>query len=203
MPLGTFVVKYAGTIAGHALKKVLETRAEAAKEILLDRIRKGGANLSDLPEDEAAAITFRYMRAAEEGSARLNLKLLADVIAGQDAKSGRSANEFLMWADILTSLKSDEVIVLGILHRQAKTVDYKFRYTGEFWSECQRVLSDERKMSFSTSDSLAAALMRTGLVTILGGLMSQGHAYLPTTNLQKLAEMADLETYYMQEPYIA
>lgn len=197
-----YVKTGAQTIGKAALQGLLSKRAEAAREVLVDKLAKGKAKLKDLPEDDVAAVVYRYMRAAEEGAARLNLKLLADVIVGQDAEPGFYANDFLLWADVLSGLRREEVAVLGTLHSEAHKLDYRLPYTGELWTRCQTSLEDQRGITPAVSDALAAALMRTGLVTILGGLMSQGHAYMPSPNLQKLAQMADFESYYMEEPYI-
>lgn len=190
------------TIGGATLNALLRKRAEAARAILLDRLSKGKANISDIPGEEAAAILFRYMRAAEEGAARTNLKLLADVAIGQDAKPGFYANEFLYWAEILASLRREEIIVLGLVHREAQKVGYKIERSGAFWIECVKFLEAERGISPATADTIAAALLRSGLLSLLGGLYDMGHAYLPSSNLEKLGEMANLEAYYMDEPHI-
>lgn len=194
-----YVPKALGTVVDALLKE----REEAARDVLLDRLAKGKSKTSDIPDKEAAAMLFRYMGAAREGAARTNLKLLADVIVGQDSKPGFYANDFLYWSEVIASLRREEVILLGLLHREAGKIAYKLPRTGEFWSECLNLLKEERGFSYETSDLLAASLLRTGLVTLLGGLMDMGHAYMPTRNLEKLATMADLETYYMEEPYVA
>jgi hypothetical protein len=200
--LATYAPAGGKLLGTKALEKLLAGRAEDARQILVDKLAKGKANLKELPETDAAAIIFRYMRAAEEGAARLNLKLLADVVANQDVKPAFYANEFLRWADVLSALSAKEVVVLGVMHRAALEKDYQIRHDGEFWTGCVTTLKSERKMSWSQADSLAAALMRTGLVTLLGGLMDMGHAYMPTDNLHQLGEMADLESYYMEEPFV-
>lgn len=197
---GESAAKLAGS---RILGALLAKRAEAARDILVDRLQKAKATLKDIPEEEAAAITYRYMRAAEEGAARINLKLLADVIVGQDAKPGFFANDFLLWAEVISSLRHEEIVMLGIMHREAAKLDYKLKATGDFWAGCLAALEKERGLSAQTCDRIGAKLLRTGLVTILGGLMGMGHAYMPTTDLQKLAEISDLEAYYMEEPYVA
>lgn len=191
-------------IGGSVLKKLLEKRAAAARDILIDRLAKGKEKLKDLPEDDAAAIIYRYMRAAEEGAARLNLKLLADVIAGQDAKPGFYANDFLLWADILSGLRREEILLLGIMHREARAINYKLEgdEKPKFWHHCKTKLELERGIPTAEIDRIGGALLRTGLLDFLSGLYGGGQAFLPSTRLQKLAEMADLESYYMEEPYV-
>lgn len=196
--------KAAGELAGGSVfRQLLGKRAEAARDILVDRLQKAKATLKDIPEDEAAAITYRYMRAAEEGAARVNLKLLADVIVGQDAKPGFYANDFLLWADIISSLRHEEIVVLGTMQREAALVADGLPSDFNVWARCQHTLLNERGISFPSSDALAAALLRTGLVTLIAGTIDGGPAYAPTADLQKLAEMSDLESYYMEESYVA
>ncbi len=197
-------VKTGGEMVGSSvLRRLLAKRAEVARGILVDRLAKGKANLKNLSEDDAAAIIYRYMRAAEEGAARMNLKLLADVISGQDAKPGFYANDFLLWADVLSGLRHEEVVVLGLMHREASKQNYQVAQSGEFWLKCLGLLESERNVTPGESDNIAAALLRTGLVSILSGLYDMGHAYMPSPNLKKLAEMADLEAYYMEQPHVA
>jgi len=61
----------------------MERRKEAAREILLDEIRRGSASPTTDDIDESVSILYRYWRAAQEGAGRLNLRLLASVYAGQ------------------------------------------------------------------------------------------------------------------------
>jgi hypothetical protein len=62
-------------------------------------------------------VVVRYLRAAREGAARLNLRLLAKAIAGK-LQSGRLvADEFLQYAEALASLSRDEIIVIGTMYK--------------------------------------------------------------------------------------
>ncbi|MGR6468685.1 hypothetical protein [Rhizobium sp. PAMB 3182] len=192
----------AGATGQLALQKLLNKRLEAARKELLDSLSKGKINVSDIPEDDLAAIVFRHLRAAEEGAARLNLKLMASVIAGSVDKPDFYANDFLLWADALASLKRDEVLVLGVMHRVAAETDYDIQQrTGEFWGKCLPILKDKYGMEYTWAEIHAAALMRTGLVRILGGLMDTGQAFLPSPDLRKLGEMVDIESAYSDTPY--
>jgi hypothetical protein len=71
-----------------------------------------------MSEDDAAAFLLRYLRAAQEGAARLNLRLMARVVVGK-AHAGEPlyADEFLRYADTLASLARNEVVLLGALIR--------------------------------------------------------------------------------------
>src|SRR5712692_6521403 len=64
---------------------------------------------------EAVAETPANLRAAQEGAARLNLRLLAKVIAGQFQAGRLVADEFLHHAERLALLSRDEVVVIGMI----------------------------------------------------------------------------------------
>jgi hypothetical protein len=89
-------------------------RAEQARDILFEELRR--ASLSEAQaasEDDAIAVIVRYLRAAREGAARLNLRLLAEAIAGKLRSGQLFADEFLQYAETLASLSRDEVVVIG------------------------------------------------------------------------------------------
>lgn len=182
-----------GAAGGEVIKRILRKRAEAAREILVDELRRGQKFKEEISEDEVAAVIFRYMRAAEEGAARRNLRFLAAVAAGQASHDGLYADDFLRWADVIASLAPEEVVVLGVAFRLGEKADFKIGLDGSFWGECLKVLDEEHGMHAVTSDSLAASLLRTGFMRFLGGLMDIGHAYLPTEKLFTLGRIVDIE----------
>jgi hypothetical protein len=109
---------HGGSIAGAAIARYFRRRSEQARDILFEELRH--ANISDAQaasEDDAIAVIVRYLRAAREGTARLNLRLLARTIAGKFQSGRLVADEFLQYADALGSLTRDEVIVLGTMYR--------------------------------------------------------------------------------------
>ncbi|MCQ1766098.1 hypothetical protein NOJ28_11180 [Neorhizobium galegae] len=176
-----------------ALKRVLQKRAESARSVLIEEIRAGRSFIHEVGEDQAAAITFRYMRAGIEGAARRNLRLLASIAAGQGAETGLYADEFLRWADALSGLGRAELIVLGVMQRMAEERDYQIPRTGDFWMDVVRVLSQQYDIDPGAADASAGACLRTGLLTILGGLMDIGHAYLPSVHLKEIGRLTKIE----------
>lgn len=72
-----------GAVGSEFLGKVMKRRTEAVREIMISELKLGDRRLTDLEIEESAAIVYRYARAAEEGTARVNLRLLAAVFAGQ------------------------------------------------------------------------------------------------------------------------
>src|SRR5438105_4782962 len=99
---------HGGSVAGAVIGLYFRRRGEQARDILFEELRR--ANISDAqvaPEDDAIAVIIRYLRAAREGTARLNLRLLAKAIAGKLQSSGLVADEFLQYAQALATLSRE------------------------------------------------------------------------------------------------
>jgi hypothetical protein len=179
----------------------LKRRQDNAREILLDELRQGSKTL-DLDEiEEAVAISQRYNRAAMEGAARLNLRLMAQVIAGQAERGKLVADEFLYYADIVASLRREELILIGTLYRHWVSNSSPPLGTSREDLVLQATKSELIPNSFATEDEFiatATATMRTGLVVALsawGGLV-----YKPTPLLDKFAALASIEEALDAEP---
>ncbi len=111
--IAAFAADLPRTLVGHFFRR----RAEMARDILIDEIRH--ANITDAHaafEDDAIGIIVRYLRAANEGCARLNLRLLAKAIASKLRSGQLVADEFLKCAEALAPLSRDEIIVIGMLY---------------------------------------------------------------------------------------
>jgi hypothetical protein len=78
----------AGHLFGLAIEQLLRRRNEAARKVLLDELRHGSRTIDRDEMEEAIAIFNRYARAAVEGAARLNLRLMARVIDRARCASG-------------------------------------------------------------------------------------------------------------------
>jgi hypothetical protein len=112
---------HGGSVAGAVIGRYFRRRGEQARDILFEELRR--ANISDAQaasEDDAIAVIVRYLRAAREGAARLNLRLLAKAIAGKLQSSGLVADEFLQYAEALATLSREEIVVLGAMYRHWK-----------------------------------------------------------------------------------
>ncbi len=179
--------------------KLLRYRLDVAREILLEEVSRGEKTLHDLGEvDELAAITFRYARAAQEGTARLNLRLMAKVIAGQAQAGPLVADEFLAWADVLASLRREEVILLAEMVRvRADLQAHHPEEAPQQWlGKIRDVLAGRMIPShFSSEDELAATelgLSRTGLVVGLI-IYSGGPRHAPSPLMDELQALAPFQ----------
>src|SRR5215210_3714851 len=75
--------------ATQLLQSVFHRRAEAARDIFLDEMRHGEKTMDADEVEEAVTVVHHHLRAAQEGSARANLRVMARVIDGQ-ARRGRA-----------------------------------------------------------------------------------------------------------------
>jgi hypothetical protein len=146
------VLKIPGSgVATTILQKVFEKKEQEAREILFTEISKGCTPA--ISEDDTVYIIYRYIRAAREGMARINLELLAKVIAGRKNKIQLKADDFLYYADIVSSLREDEIFLLGIMIRSNLTTEFSARGT------LKKYFSEHKIQEIFQS------LLRTGLVT--------------------------------------
>lgn len=191
-----------GDLANRALDAVLRKRAEQARDILLDELRHGEKTLSSDDIEEGVAILYRYARAAHEGTARLNLRLMAQVLVGQLRTERLQANEFLVYADVLTALRRDEIVLLGCFYRHWHTLasDQTERDPRAF--EAQKMTRSELVPQYFANDgevdAAFAAIVRTGLLGTTTGF--DGGTYWPTRLFAKLCSDARFEAAAGQEP---
>ncbi len=191
------IASLGGSALSSALSKLVEKRQAIARELLLEEISHGGTapNVEDI--DESASILYRYLRAAQEGAGRVNLRLLAAVYAGQVRDRAIVADEFLYYADLLAALRRDEIILLGSFLRHSTTIDGSPRLGHEpMYSTRQELVPD---VFPAPEDFLATlgALLRTGLVAAdtVGGAIGGGSSmvYRATNLLRKLNRLATIE----------
>ncbi|MGQ3300296.1 hypothetical protein [Reyranella sp.] len=101
-----------------ALNAYLKRRSAEAQQILFEELRSGGYPPEQVAaEDDGIAVIHGYVRAAWEGRARVNLRLLAKAITGQLQVGTLVADEFYLYAESLAGLSRDEVILVSTLLR--------------------------------------------------------------------------------------
>lgn len=191
----------AGIAVGTAVSRLLRRRVERAREIFLEELRHGETTLPPDQIDEGVAIVYRYFRAAQEGAARINLRLMAQAIAGRARLSNLSADEFLRDADMIASLRRDEIILLAEMHR-VWTSDWFKQMPEEKRYDALRTGVEQRLVPslFKNSHDLrttAAAVVRTGLV--MTSTLWDGGAYRPTSKMERFVELAPLDEALAQE----
>jgi len=173
---------------------LLRKRLERARDILLEELARGRIRVSEADFEDGLAITYRFLRAAQEGASRVNLRLLAQVIARQAWAGKMTADEFLYYADILGSLRRDEVLLIGCLYRtwhaQLEGVDVgqrRIATIGTLKVELIPTVFESEDDLFAIADSIT----RTGLVLTVAAY--GGSFYQPTPLFERVVKMVDLE----------
>jgi hypothetical protein len=184
-----------GNVAGYALKQLFAKRLNSAREILLEELARGDIRVSEADLEEGVAIMYRFLRAAQEGTARVNLRLLSQVIAKQVWQGTIKADEFLYYADILSPLRRDEVLLLGSLHRNwfdpsrgdLDIPKRRIQTLGAVRSELTPAVFQSDGEFFAVMGSLS----RTGLLSTVAAY--GGAFYEPTPLLERLVRLVDFD----------
>lgn len=190
--------KTGGISAGRAaLAAYLKKRSSEAQTILFDELRTGGK----LPEqvaahDDGIAVIHGYMRAAWDGRARVNLRLLAKAITGQLQLGTLIAEEFYLYAESLAGLSRDEIILISTLfrhHTKIPNVPEEEMGDREQQSPWLAAMADMEAKGWSKDKTSAVAgrCMRSGFViaqSAWGGL-----AYKASPMLLDLCKTVDFD----------
>ncbi len=177
------------------LKSYVGKKNETAREILFDEIASGETLIGEVPsKDEFVGVLVRYLRAAHEGAARINLRLLAKVVAGQIRKGELVADEFLAIADVLTTLSRDEIIVIGTMYRYwLKASEIKEAQPSveppDPWARTREELAPSFYPDKEHIEAIAARAQRSGLVMAVSAY--GGNAYKITPLLVQLGQTVD------------
>lgn len=198
-----------GSVLGQCIQDLFKKRLETARNILLEEIRQGTKDVYEAHEvDDVVAIVYRYMRAAQEGSARTNLRLLARIIAGQKAEGSLKASDFLYYADIIGALRREEIILLGTYARELQKANQKVRDENLDQTKAEnvpgrmatKIVNTQLVPSpFSSGSEIwatANAVSRTGLMTIAYPTFDGPYFTLTPIfeRVSKLASFENLET---------
>lgn len=185
-----------GPAVSSVTKTAMTMRLERARNLLLEELRQGDAFIESIEEvDEVVAIVHRYARAAREGTARLNLRLMAKILRGQISTRSISANKFLHHAALLESLRPEEVILVATLYRNERNLessapDMERLFKSSIGASKEQLVPKH----FPTEEALyatAGALQRTGLVIPFSGY----HSILFGTSpiMAEVAKLASFE----------
>lgn len=153
----------------HCEQKISESR-----DILLSEIEQG--NFDNIGIDDKVSIMHRYMQAAMNGSAKINLRLLAKVMnsiaKGEKQSNAVFANEFNRYASALEVLSEEEIHLLASMYEYRKNARPPYTRNTARGIECENDFLQnfskhyryENKISDSQYASMCSALLRTGLI---------------------------------------
>lgn len=113
-------------------KEHLQKKAGQARDILLEEI--SDSDFSKIDEDDRLSVMHRYLLAASNGEARLNLRILAQLIRGllnnKNLSSPLYASEFNRYSKILEGLSYEEIQILATLYKFKLQNDTEKNITG-------------------------------------------------------------------------
>ncbi len=153
----------------HCEKKIAQSR-----DIILDEIEQGC--FDNMGDDDKVSIMHRYMQAAMNGSARINLRLLAkmmnSIAKGKKQSNTIYANEFNRYASALETLSEEEIHLLASMYNYRKNARPPYtRITArgiegenDFLQNFSKHYRYENKISEEQYISMCSALLRTGLI---------------------------------------
>jgi hypothetical protein len=203
--LATELWSAAGRVRGAglsaALNRVLEWRLEDAAEILDSELQQVKRRLSRVGEvEEAAGMVLRYIRAAEEGTAAINLRIMAKVIRGLASGSRLQSCHFLRYAEAIAPLTAEEIFIISALYE--KTVELERQgLTRDRDNQAWAMTTEELvPLMFDDEQSLAEVTLtasRTGLVTKAGPFKLGPFCVTPLLN--DLARLASLRRAIIDE----
>ncbi len=194
------VVEAAKGGAAEIIKRVLRHRRRMAFDLLLGELRRGTTTADRLGlENDVVSVLLRYQRAADEGAARLNLRLMAQVIAGSAFTGTLRADEFLTYADMLAALRREEVVLMATMHRIQRRHGAGGTPVNILWGHLMdevvpSLFKDERDLR-----ATAMACLRTGLIMDMNTIDDMG-LYTTSPLFQRLTEIASFEAALRDEP---
>lgn len=184
-----------GATVSELVREHLQRKQTEAFNLLVEELRKGEVTVAEVgARSEFISCLWRYSRAAIEGSARANLRLLARTFAGLAHSETMYAEKFKRFADILSDLSAEEILVLATL--QQICANFGSRETYYASKSMQRLVARLVPGKFSTEIHLhgvLAGLSRTGLISQGAGTMDDIGGWMTTPLMDEVAVLAKLE----------
>lgn len=198
---------------GQTLRLYWAKKAAEARDVLMHEMSRGTRHALEVADnDETIAICHRYSRAAFEGAARLNLRLMAKVISGQALSGSLYAREFHEFANDLESLTVAEIVFLGTLVKLTEQNPELPKSDGstETYGVAQSVgillrktlLETEHFPSDESFRACGLALQRTGLVFDSVHLSGGDTILGPSPRLVRLTKLVDFRDALLSEGII-
>lgn len=190
-----------GAAVSQVIQAIRRKRFENFRDIIIEEIRFGRKDIIDAAQiDDIISCLLRIGRAAEEGAARLNIRLMAAAMNGMYSKSRLIADDFLYFSNMLSTLKREEVIVLGVFHRHAQWADQlsgRYKLGFEVWGKVSEELVPKYMDTEEELRAYCGSLLRTGLLELVAGFGGPFHTTTPI--LDRLNSLVCLESALSRE----
>jgi hypothetical protein len=180
----------------------MQKRLDQARDILLEELSSGRIDpLQAAQQDDAIAIIYRYMLAVRDGAARRNLRLLARVVSGLGQRDRLFADDFNKYAEALSRLSRDEILVIGTLHMVKKIAQGqadKAPPVANYWPLVIKCLAAREFLTEEHVIGVCCSSQRSGLV--INGLDFDSSAYYGTSPfMDEVAELVDFQDVLRRE----
>lgn len=205
--VSALIGKSTDAVLGYLLERAIEPfgrylaqRREDAISELQEELRLAGLSEEEYRTGDAnGAAVLKLIRCAEEGTARVNLRMLAQIIASQWRVPPRTQDEFQFWASILASLTYEEIVFLGTLYRNTQQAKEKGTLdtattTLDAMKASKEELSGGGRLFGSNPEEFeltASGLTRTGLVLAVSAFGAI--QYKVTSRMDRLVKLIRLE----------
>jgi hypothetical protein len=186
--LHELAAKVADKLADGALERLIRGRMDVAREILQRRMAKG--QTWAWTEDDAAAALFTYLRAAQEGAARLNLHLMAEALATGTLEPTFAPDAFRRHCAALSTLTRDEALTLVGLMKVYDTPQEEGANQNAGW----RLKADPAAFDLPADIDVmgcAQALTRTGWIVLASLWGGMGFDF--STSFDEVRRLVDFE----------
>lgn len=173
---------------GALVEKEISDRNKATFNALLEELEKArdeGVTFAENDVHEFVQMVLWLFDSVSKGTARKNLRLMAQVISGLKRNRLFEFDKFQKWATVLEALTRDEILVLAKTHKLMQR-------EGDTWSLLKEELVPRTFSTQAELESVCASLLRTGLMLPTSGWGSL--VYHPSESIKELGSLAELET---------
>jgi hypothetical protein len=179
--------------AKEAIGRWLKRAEETGEEILKQELLKADS-LEYLRRDPDGMYvrTARYIHAVRMGTAHTNLRILARLVIYGDGSRAIEADDFLSLAQIIESLRPNELVVLAAIIRECQRREQKqaIDVNGDIKRQVKEGL--QGKFSEPEIESLFGSLLRTGFVYMTSGYGAGGWYVSPQLmKLERTVQFAE------------
>ncbi len=186
------------SVAQFGLKKYLAQREQVAHEELVAEMRKGRPWA--IADDRTAAMALQYVRAAREGAARLNLRLMAQFMFAEAAQATMTSTVHRRNGEHLASLSLEEMIIcakLVIIERDFPPLSpdaSREEVTQDTTDRARRFSKDIAPLfgSHGDAEGYGNSLLRTGWLRTIGDWSGSG-SFATTKAFLAVADMVEFE----------
>lgn len=179
-----------------ALKAYMKRRTDAARQILLEEISRGERQmLAVAMDDDRIWFHWRFGRAAIDGAAHENLRLLARLISGLPVEPDLLLSRFHLYANLIAAMTRDELRVLAAFVRFEKEIHA--RPGGNVWRlrDVEKILVPSQIASESYFNVLVHSLVGKGLLIPPERGMDGLGDFMPSELASELEALAKLSEF--------